>query len=150
MATMNSINEFVSLKNLAIVGVSRNQKKFGNSLYRSLKQKGYNVFPVNNSVDQIDGEKCYPDLKSLPSEAEGVVIVVPPETAKNVVQEAVQLGIKNIWMQQGSESKEAIAFCEEKKINVVGGECLLMFIPQTEFFHRFHKGINRIFGKLPK
>ena len=150
MSIMNSINEFVSLKNLAIVGVSRNQKKFGNSLYRSLKQKGYNVFPVNNSAEQVGGDKCYPDLKSIPGKVDGAVIVVPPDIAKIAVKEAAQLGIKNIWMQQGSESKEAVTFCEENNINVIEGECLLMFTPQAEFFHRFHKGINKVFGKLPK
>ncbi len=65
MITKASVENFLSQKNIAVVGVSRNTKNFGNTIYRSLKKKGYNVYPINPNAEKIEGDKCYPDLHSL-------------------------------------------------------------------------------------
>lgn len=65
MTTKSSVENFLSQKNIAVIGVSRNTKKFGNTIYRSLKKKGYNVFPINPNAEKIEGDNCYPDLLSL-------------------------------------------------------------------------------------
>lgn len=144
------VDDFVSSKSLAVVGASRNSKKFGNLAYRELKAKGYRVFPVNPNVDHLGDDVCYPSLKALPEKVDGVVIVVPPKETEKVVQEAAEAGITRVWMQQGAESKEAVKLCEEKGLSEVHGECIMMFAGPVNSVHRIHRGIRRIFSKLPR
>ena len=149
MVSKSNINEFLSLKNLAVVGVSRNAKKFGNAVFKELKNKGFQVFPVNPYITDYEGERCYPDLQSLSGKVEGAVLVVPPYVTEKTVEDAAFAGIKNIWIQQGAESETALSFCSENNINVVYGECILMFAEPAAFFHRVHRFAYGVFGKLP-
>lgn len=150
MATKTSIADFLSQKTIAIVGVSQTGKKFSNIVYNELKSKGFQVFPVNPKIDNLNGERCYPNLKSLPEKVGGVLVITKPVETEKVVREASSLGIKNIWLLQGAESKDAIDFCNSKQINVIHGECILMFAEPTAFFHRAHRWVWGVFGKLPK
>lgn len=136
---------FVAQKALAVVGVSRT-RGFGNRLYRHLKQKGYRVFPVNSQTDTLEGERCFRRLDDLPDKVGGVVTVVPPAQAKNVVEDCARLGIGHVWMQQGSESDAAIALCREKGISEVHGACLLMHT-DGGFPHSLHRWLWRRLGK---
>jgi hypothetical protein len=149
MISKKLIEDFLSENNVAVVGVSRNRKKFGYTIYKELKSKGYNVYPVNPNAADIDGEKCYPSLLPLQGKVEAAVFVIPPFASKEAVKDAYTAGIKKIWMQQGTESKEAVIFCEETGIEVIYNECILMFAEPTAFFHRAHRWINSMVGKLP-
>jgi predicted CoA-binding protein len=149
---MNSkqvVNDFISQKKIAVVGVSRKKTKFGNAIYKELKQKGYNVFPINPNMDAFEGDTCYPDLLSLPEKADAVVINVPPAQTEKVVKEANEAGIKKVWLQQGSQSDAAVKFCEENGIDCVSNECILMFAQPSAFIHRAHKWVWGVLGKLP-
>ena len=126
MTTKSSIENFLSQKNIAVIGVSRNRKKFVNTIYRSLKKKGYNVFPINPNAEKIEGDNCYPDLLSLPEKIDAVVINVPPEETEKVVLKVNKAGIKRVWLQQGSQSEKAINFSQENGIDCVSNECILM------------------------
>ncbi len=150
MITQKSIQELLSQKNLAVVGVSHTGKKFSNIVYKELKSKGFRVFPVNIKVENILGERCYPNLRLLSEKVGGAVIITKPSETEKIVREASSLGIKHIWIQQGAESVEAIRFCNENNINVIHGECILMFAEPTAFFHRAHRWMRGVFGKLPK
>lgn len=143
------VDAFVGQEKLAVVGVSRKKNKFGNTLFRELKKKGYTVFPVNANADTIEGEKCYPDLKSLPDKVGGAVIVVPPAQTETVVKDAAEAGIKRVWMQLGSESDTAIDFCKENDITVIANECIFMFADPVNSIHKFHRWIWKLFKKLP-
>ena len=136
---------FVAQKTLAVVGVSRT-RGFGNSLYRHLRRKGYRVFPVNSQTDTVEGERCFRRLDDLPEKVDGVVTVVPPAQTKNVVEDCSRLGIARVWMQQGSESDEAVALCRAKGIAEVHGACLLMHTGGG-FPHSLHRWIWRRLGK---
>ncbi|MCL4709481.1 CoA-binding protein [bacterium] len=149
MTTKTAVEDFVAQRTLALVGVSRRGKKFGNMALQALKAKGYRVFPVHPHADQIEGEPCFPSLSALPEPVEGVLIVVPPEETDKVVREAAAAGIRRVWMQQGAESQAAIRFCEEHGIRVVQGECILMFAQPVVSFHRFHRWVWKALGKLP-
>ncbi|MCL4561007.1 MAG: CoA-binding protein [Chloroflexi bacterium] len=149
MASKQEVNDFISQKTLAIVGVSRGGKKFGNTIFRDLRAKGYHVIPVHPKAEELEGERCFPSLKELPEQVGGVVVVVPPAEAQKVVRDAEEANIPRIWLQQGSESNAALNYCKEKGIQVVSGECILMFA-QPRFPHTLHRGINGLFGKLPK
>jgi uncharacterized protein len=150
MTKLSAVNGFLSQKTLAIVGVSSLGKKFSNYVYNELKSKSYRVFPVNPKTESISGEKCFPNLKSLPEKIGGVLVITKPTETEKIVREAHSLGIKHIWIQQGAQSDEAIRFCNENGMDVVHGECILMFAEPTAFFHRAHHWVWRVFGKLPK
>jgi len=113
LVTMAGITKFLEQKKLAVVGVSRSEKKFSNKLYKVLKSKGYQLSAVNPYTDRIDGEACFVNIQSLPQQVNGVVIVVPPNQTEQVVKDAVAAGIKHIWLQQGAESKGAIVLSKE-------------------------------------
>jgi uncharacterized protein len=149
MVTRSAINKFLSTKNLAIAGVSRNSKKFGNSSYKYLKSKGFNLFPVNPNAESIGGDKCYKSLDEIPEKIESLLIVLPPEKSNEVVKLACSLNIENIWLQQGAESEEAIKFCEDKGINIIYNQCILMFTEPAAFPHKVHRWINKVARKIP-
>jgi hypothetical protein len=150
MITKQNVEDFVSQKKIAVVGVSRSKGKFGNIIYSELKKKQYTVYGVNPNLEQIDGDKCYEKLNVLENKIDALVCVVPSKETELVVREAKEIGIKHIWMQQGSESDSAIEYCEQNNINVIYKECLLMFLEPTKSIHGFHKWLWKILGKLPK
>jgi predicted CoA-binding protein len=150
MSSRAMVTDFVAQRKLAVVGVSRQGRKFGNTAFRELKAKGYKLVPVHPQAETIEGERCYPNLASLPEPVDGVLVVVPPAETEKVVREAAAAGIKRVWMQQGAESPAAIKFCQENGLNTVHGECILMFAEPTAWFHRAHRWVWKLLGKLPK
>ena len=150
MNTQAVVNDFLAQRSLAVVGVSRGGKKFGNRAYRELKAKGYCLFPIHPKAETLEGEPCYPSLDALPDHVGGVLTIVPPDQTEQVVRDAAAAGIRRVWMQQGAESGEAISFCEENGISVVSGECILMFAEPLKFYHRPHRWLWKLLGKLPE
>jgi hypothetical protein len=150
MTTRAAIDDFLKQKTLAIIGVSRGGKKFGNACYKELKAHGYRLFPVNPNVETIQGKRCYPNLGALPQPVGGVLLVVPPVETEKVVKDIASSGIRRVWMQRGAESEKAIRFCEENGIQVVHGECILMFAEPLVFFHKIHRFVHKLLGKMPK
>jgi len=149
MASLKQIETFLSSGPIAIAGVSRNPKKFGYMAFRELRNKGLDVVPVNPSGEDILGTKSYADIKSLPSGIGGVVIMTKKEKTAGVVREVKERGIRNIWIQQSSDTPEAIGELKGTDINFVTGECILMF-HKPHSFHKFHRAINKLFGRYPK
>jgi uncharacterized protein len=150
MATKSKIEDFLSQQKIAVVGVSRNSKKFGNIVYKDLKKKGYLVFPINSKVSEIEGDPCFPSVDVLPEKVDGVVFITQPEQTEKILVDVEKSGIKRAWLQQGAESEKAIHYCEEKNIDCIYDECIMMFAEPVESFHKFHRWIWKIFGKLPK
>lgn len=149
MTSKTAVDNFIAQKNLAIVGISRDPKKFGNMVFRELTAKGYHLLPVHPEAKSLEGVPTYPTLSSLPEQVGGVIIVVPPAETEKVVRDAAQAGIRRVWMQQGAESEAAVKFCQENGIEEVHGECIMMFA-HAESFHGFHRWIWKLLGKLPK
>ena len=119
--------EFFNKKNLiAIVGVSSNSEKWGWKIYNSLKGSGCWVYSINPKYMQINGEACYPDLKSLPKKPDVVITVVSPKITEHIVEECKNLKINKVWMQPGSESEKAIIFCKSNNIDVVYNACFVV------------------------
>ncbi len=149
MTTKAAVNDFLTQKSLAVVGVSRSGGKFGNMAYRNLRQKGYRLFPVHPEAAEVEGDRCYPSLGDLPEPVDGVLVVVPPARTEQVVRDAAAAGIKRVWLQQGAASPKAVAYCREQGMDVVDGECILMFAEPTGLGHRMHRWVWRLLGKLP-
>jgi predicted CoA-binding protein len=154
---MQSIDEaasaFLANTRVAVTGVSRTPKTHGsNNVYRRLRERGYEVFAVNPNAREVEGDPCYPDLKSIPGGIEAVVIGTRPELAENTMRECAGLGIKHVWMHRGpgagSVSAAAAAYGRQHGITVIDGGCPLMFPPTSDFGHRLMRVVYA--GKVPK
>ena len=133
MSSKEQIDQFLQGSPHAVVGASRDRDKYGNKVLRAYQQKNRPVYAVNPNADQIEGEAAYPDLASLPETVHGISIVTPPQVTEAVVEQAGKLGIKNIWMQPGSESQAAISRAAELGMNVIaGGPCVLVRLGYRE------------------
>lgn len=150
MVTQAMIDRFFNQDALAVAGVSRDSRKFGYSVYKELKQKGYRVYPLNPNTAQIGGDACYACLEALPEKVGGMVVVVPPEKTLDVINEAIRAGVKHVWLQPGAESPQAIELCNSNGIEVIHDECIMMFAGKVKFPHNIHRWVNRVSGKLPK
>lgn len=148
MKSKASIEAFLAEPTMAVVGVSRSGKGFGNAAARELRRKGYRVHPINPNADLIDGERCYRSLAELPEPVRALLVVVPPAQALNVVREAAKVGITRVWLQQGAESPLVNLACDELGLDVIAGECILMFAKPTGV-HKAHRWISKVMGKLP-
>lgn len=120
------IKKFYDLKNIAVVGMSKNEGKAANYVPKYLIEHGYNVIPVNPTANEIMGRKSYPLVSSVPEQIDIVDIFRPSEDVPAVVQDALKKkGIKVIWMQEGIYSPEAERMAKEKGIEVVYNRCML-------------------------
>jgi predicted CoA-binding protein len=148
--------EFLANKRVAVTGVSRKAESHGaNVVYQRLRQRGYRVFAVNPNADQVEGDPCYHDLKSIPGGVDWVVIGTKPETADAAVHECEELGIKRVWMHQppfgpGSVSESAAAYGRERGMTVIEGGCPCMFNPTADPGHKMLRAMGRATGKVPK
>jgi hypothetical protein len=150
MATKAAIDEFIAQPVLAVAGASRDGKKFGNMVYRDLKAKGYKVFAINPNATSVEGDPSFASLSDLPEKVGGVVIITPPDVTEKLVQDASKAGITRVWLQQGAESAAALDFCQKNGMSVVAHECILMYQPNTAFFHGVHRFIKELVGGKPK
>jgi predicted CoA-binding protein len=95
-------SEFLANKRVAVTGVSREPKNHGsNVVYKRLRERGYEVFAANPNADEVEGDRCYHDLRSIPGSVDAVVIATRPETAEETMRECADLGIKHAWMHRG-------------------------------------------------
>ncbi len=135
---------FLAHKRVAVTGVSRSPKDHGsNTVYKRLRERGYEVFAVNPNATEVEGDPCYPDLKSIPGGVEAVVIGTHASRAEGAVRECHDLGINEVWMHrgpgEGSVSKEATAWGREHGMTVIDGGCPCMFGPTADFGHKIMK-----------
>jgi predicted CoA-binding protein len=120
------INEFMEQKRFAVVGATDNQDKYGNQIVKNLKGRGYEVYPVNPKLKEVEGLTCYTALADLPVKPDVVDFVVPPAATEAILRQCTELGLDRIWLQPGSESKTAIAYCYANKLKVVHSVCVMM------------------------
>jgi predicted CoA-binding protein len=148
-------SEFLAQKRVAVTGVSRDpQNHGGNVVYRRLRERGFDVFAVNPNADQVEGDTCFHDLKSIPGGVGAVVIATPPQIADTTMRECADLGIKHVWMHRafggGSVSEAAAAWGREHGIRVIEGGCPLMFEPAADPGHKLMRFLSALAGKAPR
>ena len=154
MPTMqDATEEFLAHKRVAVTGVSRRPKEHGsNTVFKRLRDRGYEVFAVNPNADEVEGARCYHDLKSIPGGVDAVIIATAPDKAETTMRECDELGIKHVWMHRsygaGSVSTAATAYGRAHGITVIDGGCPLMFEPTADFGHKVMRVIYR--GHVPK
>jgi uncharacterized protein len=151
----DAASEFLASKRVAVTGVSRGAKDHGsNVVYKRLKERGYEVFAVNPNADEVEGNRSYHDLRSIPGGVEAVVIGTSPEHADETMHECADLGIKHVWMHRGPEggsvSKEAATYGREHGIAVIDGGCPCMFGPTADFGHKAMRVLLTLGGNVPR
>jgi predicted CoA-binding protein len=137
---------FWTHSSFAFVGHSAT-KGFPRISYGEAKKHGKRVFAVDASVDQIDGDKTYADLRALPEKVDGVVIEVPREETLDVVRQAADAGIRNVWVHMNRDTPEVVALAKEKGLNLLTGTCAVMYIARGFSAHTIHKWANKLLGK---
>lgn len=118
--------DFPKHRKWAVVGVSDDRSKYGNKIYRDLREAGYTVYAVHPKNTQVEGDRCYASILDLPEVPDVVDIVVPPAATVQVVRDCLQAGVKRIWFQPGSENPDAIREAEEGGITVVSDACIMI------------------------
>jgi predicted CoA-binding protein len=146
-------SEFLTKRRVAVTGVSRTPKTHGsNSVYRRLRDRGYQVFAVNPNAHEVEGDRCYEDLTSIPGGVDAVVIATRPETAEATMHECAELGIKHVWMHWGaggtSVSTAATEYGRQHGITVIDGGCPLMFGATADVGHKVMRVV--LAGHVPK
>jgi predicted CoA-binding protein len=149
MNTRQTIDIFLNDKKLAIAGVSKNPRKFGNIMYRTLKEKGFSVIPVNPKGGMIDNTICIESVAKLGNDIQNLLIVTHKRDTQKVLDEAIAKGIKNIWIQNGCETEKALKMAREMNINLVAKSCFLMYA-DPRGIHKFHKTLSAWVGKYVK
>jgi predicted CoA-binding protein len=151
------VDEFLAQKRIAVAGVSRNNSRHptGNLIYHRLKKTGHEVFPVNPHMQTFEGDRCYPDLRSIPGGVDGVVIVTRPEIAVRIVEDCSAAGVRRVWMHRSvgnrgsSVSPAAVDYCRQHQIGVIAGACPMMFGPGADFGHTCMRWFLKVTGGLP-
>jgi uncharacterized protein len=144
---------FLAHRRIAVTGVSRTPANHGsNVVYRRLRERGYEVFAVNPNADEVEGDSCYHDLKSIPGGVEAVVITTGPDHAADTMRECAELGIGETWMHRslggGSVCDEATVYGRDHGMTVIDGGCPLMFEPVSDLTHKVMRVLLR--RKVPK
>ncbi|HEX3291344.1 MAG TPA: CoA-binding protein [Gaiella sp.] len=148
-------SQFLANKRVAVTGVSRDAGGHGgNVVYRRLRERGYEVFPVNPNADEVEGDRCYHDLHSIPGGVDAVVIATRPEHADDAMRECAELGIGQVWMHRGpgagSVSESAADYGREHGITVIAGGCPCMFDPTADVGHKVMRAVFTLTGNVPR
>jgi predicted CoA-binding protein len=150
------VQDFLAQKRIAVAGVSRDKSDHpvGNLIYHRLKTTGHEVFAVNPHMQTFEGDRCYPDLQSIPGGVDGVVIITRPTTTQRIVRDCNDAGVRRVWMHQSmgkgtSVSSEAVEYCHQHDISVIAGACPMMYGEGADVGHTCMRWILRLTGGLP-
>ena len=155
----NLVQNFLSQKVIAVVGVSDKRETGANRNYKTFKQHGYRVYAVNPRLSTFDGAPCYPDLKSIPEKPDAVFMLTNPRVTEQVVQQCMDLGIEHVWMHclmgtkpglsagSTSVSPSAVEVCREHGITVIPGSCPAQFL-NADFGHGMMRRLWSMVGYL--
>ena len=157
-ALETKVHEFLAQRRIAVVGVSRHNGHHpaGTLIYRRLKTTGHAVFAVNPHMQTFEGDRCYPDLRSIPGGVDGAVIVTRPEVTERIVRDCHDTGVHRVWMHQSigkkgsSVSPDAVDYCRRHDISVIAGACPMMFGTGPDFGHACMRWVLKLTGGLPE
>jgi len=152
--SLDTIDDFLAQKRIAIVGMSRDPKSMSAILFKELSRRGYDVVPVNPNVQEVMGQKCFARVQDIVPPVDAALLLTSPQVTDSVVSDCAASGIRRVWMYraggQGAVSENAVAVCRERGISVIPGECPLMFLPRSGGIHSFHGFFRELTGRYPK
>jgi predicted CoA-binding protein len=105
---------------------------------------------VNSNAENIDDAVCYKSIDALPAEVSAAVVLTHKKETLGVVEQLIKKSIKQIWIQQGSDTAEAIEYAKKNYANLINGKCIIMFSGNITGIHKFHYSMLKFFGRLPK
>lgn len=152
MTYQEKVQDFLAQKRIAVCGLSRTKDSGVGAIYLKLRNHGYQVFPVHPSAEALHGDTCYPNLSAIPGGVDAVFIMNSPDVSEQLVNEALKLGIKRVWMHNNgmmpsSASPAAVAQCEAANANVIAIGCPMMFL-EPDIFHSCMRWVLRATGRL--
>ena len=154
MTTMESVQDFLGQKRLAVVGVSKQSGDFSRMLFRELRQRGYDAVPVNPGTSDIEGDRCFPRVQDIDPPVDNALLMTNQAVTETVVRDCIAAGVKRIWLYRGAGkgavTAAAVKMCETNGIAVIPGECPLMFLPETGWVHHFHGFVKKIVRTYPR
>lgn len=152
--SLETIQDFLAQKRIAMVGISRGPASFSVKLFEELCRRGYDVVPVNPRAREISGRKCFARVQDIEPPVEAALLMTSPEVTDTVVNDCAEAGIHRVWMHRaggkGAVSNKAVQYCRDRGIRVIPGECPLMFLPQSGTVHRLHGVIRKLTGRYPR
>ena len=154
MTPLQTVQDFLSHKRIAFVGLSTKDKDFSRAVYQEMVDKGFDVVPVNPGADLIAGQRCYPRLQDIEPSVQAALLMVPSELGLTILRDAQEAGIRRIWFHRGggpgAVSEEAVAFCDEHGMLHVDGQCPLMFLDDAGLIHKLHGLGKKLVGTYPE
>ena len=152
--SMNTVNDFLAQKRIAIVGVSRQQPSLSISLFEEFTRRGYDMVPVNPNMPEFHGRRCFARLQDILPPVDAALLMTSPSVTEAVVKDCADAGIRRVWIYGDTIKKQpsprVLQFCEEHGMQVVPGQCPYMFLPGAGGVHRFHGFIRKITGHFPQ
>jgi predicted CoA-binding protein len=135
---------------MAIAGASRDKLSFSGQVATQLNKLGYKLWSVNPNFEQNEEDNYrVQTIEKLPAEVNHLLVLTPASQTEKIVEQAITKGIKNIWIQQKSETPAAIELAIKNGINLIHHHCIFMFA-QPEGIHKFHYTLKKFFGGIPK
>jgi len=156
MITMaRAAEDFLTAKRIAVTGVSRNQQGHGgNTVLKGLRERGFDVVPVNPNATEVEGMTCYRTLSEIPGGVDAVVVATRADHAEATVRECELLGIRQVWLHRafgpGSLSQSAVEYGRSHGMQVIPGGCPLMFGATADRGHKMLRRFCRMTGAVPR
>lgn len=152
MTHQQRVQDFLAQKRIAVCGLSRTKDSGAGAVYLKLRDHGYQVFAVHPSAEALHGDRCYPNLGAIPGGVDAVFIMNSPDVTRQIVDEALKLGIRRVWMHNNtfmgsSVSDEAVAECQKAGASVIAVGCPMMFLT-PDFFHNGMRWVIRATGRM--
>lgn len=148
--TLTEIQQFLEPKKMAVAGASRDPKKFGGVLIKNLKERGFDLYPVNPNAEEIQGMKCYKSLTDLPEDVKHLLMATPKSTSAEVARQAADKKMEMVWIQLMADTPEAVRIIVDAGIPLIHKKCIYMFAEPVKGPHNFHRFIVKVFGRYPK
>jgi predicted CoA-binding protein len=137
---------FWSFDRYAVVGNSA-RKTFPGITFGALAREGKTAYAVDPSTDRVEGGPAYRDFAALPASVEAAVLELPKDETATWVKRAIDAGIREIWIHQGSDTPEAVAIAEQAGVHLRTGTCAVMYLTHGFSSHGIHRFINKMIGK---
>ncbi|MGE5427003.1 MAG: CoA-binding protein [Methylococcaceae bacterium] len=150
LISKHTIDHFLDCKTIAIAGASRDEKSFSAQVAKQLSKIGYNLWYINPQFEADEAvNNRVKSVAMLPEDVNHLLVLTPKAQTELVLHQAIAKGIKDVWIQQQSETPQALQLAQQNQLNTVHHQCIFMFT-EPEGIHKFHRGIKRFFGTLPK
>lgn len=153
-ASLETIEDFLAQKRIALVGISRDPASDSAKLFEELLRRGYDIVPVNPNTAEVQGHRCFARVQDIQPPVEAALLMTTPEATETVARDCAEARIHQVWMYRGigtgAVSPDAVGFCHEQGIEVIAGECPYMFLPHTAAVHRLHGFIRKITALYPR